>query len=190
MNLTMLALGLIGGLAVLGLLRGVRAEGLTLAGILAASMVFANQAGRAAIGDFLNRVPESVQTLVAPQAGPAPVILQGPDHQLMMGLVFFLAAVAFFYWVGFRFGGWSGGGLERLLGGVLGGLTGFVIASTLFGFSQDYLSRNANVQPLSVAGITAPALPATNTLASYAPAAFAAAIGIVALLMVIRVVRR
>lgn len=168
-------------LGLVGLMRGVRAEGVTLAGILAAAVVFGTEALRQRLVTFINKLPRVVELLLAPDGAVVPLgsspgggLIYGADERLVFYLGLFLLATALFYIAGSVFGGAAGSRMERLAGFVLGGISGYAVALTLMNFGQEYLSRHPEVAALSIKmpALFAPTLPTTNLLLGYAPLVF------------------
>lgn len=171
-------------LAGVGFLRGVRAEGITLAGILAAAVVFGTDPMRQRILGVVNKMPRVIDMLLAPEGTAVAMgtgnsgLIRSPDQKLLFYLALFLVSLGVFYVAGSVFGGRPERRLERMLGWLTGGLSGFVISLTLIVFSQDYLSRHPNLEPISfrLPTLFTPTLPRSSSLMQYAPLVFMAAL--------------
>lgn len=167
-------------LAGIGVARGMKAEGITLAGVVAAATFFSNDALREQTVAQVNKLPRILAILLGLEGGiasGAQQFLSQPDHKLFFCGAFFLTVVVVFYLAGSSLGDGGGSRMERLAGGVLGGLGGFVISLTLANFGQNYLSRHpgSDALRLELPVLLSPQIPASSPLISYAPMVLLAA---------------
>ncbi len=198
MDLTSLAWFLVIGLGIVGALRGVRSEAITLTGVIAGGAIFSNEELRQRVVIFINRLPSTIQHLVAPEDEPVPLedgltgVISTADERLFFYLGTFGAAVVLFYLAGNKFGSAPFGGADRLLGAIMGGLGGFAIGVTLLNFSQDYLELRGGEDGFTIElpSIISPTLPAENLLSAYTPMVFVGAMVLIAFVVAFSVVRR
>ncbi len=198
MDLTSLAWFLIIGLGIVGALRGVRSEAITLTGVIGGSAIFSNEELRQRVVIFINRLPSTLQHLVAPEDEPVPLedgltgVISTADERLFFYLATFVAAVVLFYLAGNKFGSAPFGGADRLLGAIMGGLGGFAIGVTLLNFSQDYIELHGGEGGFTfeLPNIISPTLPAENLLTPYTPMVFVGGMVLIAFVVVFSVVRR
>lgn len=151
-----LALLMVIGLGLLGFRRGVRSEGMTLAGVMAATAIFTQDAMRLRLVAMINRFPRVLDMLLAPEEGTsawnmgALRPLDTADDRLIFYSVFYLAVIGVFYWVGSSFGGLPLVRTHRFLGGVMGAVNGFLVSYATLGFGQDYLRRHPSLEPITI----------------------------------------
>ena len=188
---------LILALAIVGFKRGVRAEGITLAGALATAVVFTNDPLRGHIVGIVNKIPRVVDMLLGPEdtalalGAKGGKLLATPDQQLVFYIVFFIAGLILFYIAGSVLGGMADSGIARVGGVIMGAASGFVTALAMTSFAQNYLSRHPNMGQfrLDLPSLLSPKLPATNTLAQYTPLVFLAVFFIIAVLAFTSIIR-
>lgn len=120
-----------------GYSRGVRAEGITLAGITGFTIVFTAEAISRQAQEMVSRSP------VAP-------ILGGADQQVFLSDVLFLVAVGLMYAAGASLGGKPLSSLQRITGAILGALNGFVVSFGLASLSQGFFSRHKEFGQVSL----------------------------------------
>ncbi len=125
-----------------GLMRGFRAEAITLVGIVIAAL--ATSLARELFVGLINQGLEAVTS-----AARMRLAADTPDESLLVTVAIFLSAVLLFYGVASSWRGKKVSPMQRLAGMVVGGLNGFVIALTLTTFAQDYLSRHPSLGPFS-----------------------------------------
>jgi hypothetical protein len=185
------------GLGIVGAMRGVRSEAITLAGVMAAGVVFSNEGMRSRVVSVINKAPRIFEVWLAPEGAPVPVnndpgFIGDPDQRLFFYLVAFLAVVGFFFYGGIRYGGAAATRTDRVLGAVMGSLSGFVVSVTLLNFSQDYLSRHENVAGVTfeLPKLVTPTLPSQNFLVQYTPLVFIAGLAVMAFVVVTSLVKR
>lgn len=194
LDLSGLSLLLMLFLAGIGVARGIKAEGITLAGIMAAAILFSNDALRERLVALVNKFPRILAILLDSEGGAATGsqrLLSQPDQKLFFYVVFFLAAVAVFYLAGSFLGGRAASRTERLAGAILGGLNGFVLSLASINFGQDYLSRHPEPDAfrLELPLLLSPQLPASNPLTPYAPLVFLATFFFIAGLTLVAITR-
>lgn len=197
LDLGLLSWALLLGLAFLGWMRGARAEGITLAGVMASGVVLANDSMRTRLTSLANKLPRLFELMVAPEGGAVSLAadrapLRGPDERLLFSAVGFILAVAVFYYGGMVLGGGGLGRIDRIAGMIMGGVTGLVINVTLLQFAQDFLSRHPTLPELrmDLPSVLTPSLPPTAAILQYSPLVFLAALGAMACLVVFSLVRR
>ena len=194
---TIWSLGLIILLGCLGFVRGVRAEGITLAGVIAASVVLSTDPLREKIVGIVNKLPRIVNMLLgaedtaAAMSGHKSLLLSSPDQKLVFYAIFFIAGVALFYIAGSAWGGGAISKIQRLAGLVMGALGGYVISISLTGFSQDYVSRHPDFgqTEIRLPSIITPTMPQGNALSQYMPLVFLMAFFLVAFLALASVLK-
>ncbi|MDP2661028.1 MAG: hypothetical protein Q8R28_09905 [Dehalococcoidia bacterium] len=176
--LMVIALGLV------GFWRGVRAEGITLAGVMAATAIFTQDPMRLRLVSMINRFPRVLDMLLTSEDGTSAWSigqlqpLGAADDRLMFYAVFYLAVVAVFYWVGFVYGGVPLMRSHRFLGGILGAINGFLASYATVIFGQDYLRRHPSPEPITIT-LPGPGLSpgiSGGSLAQYLPLVFLAAL--------------
>ena len=188
---------LILALAIVGFKRGVRAEGITLAGVLATAVVFTNEPLRERIVGMINKMPRAVDLLLGPEDTALALGVKGSrllataDQKLIFYIVFFIAGLVLFYIAGSVLGGPASSGIERLSGGILGGLSGFVSSLAMTNFSQSYLALHPNMGQLrlDLPSFLTPSLPSTNVLAQYTPLVFLGAFFLIGALAFTSIIR-
>ncbi|MBI2303661.1 MAG: hypothetical protein HYU86_02810 [Chloroflexi bacterium] len=168
-------------LGVLGFSRGVRAEGVTLAGVLGSAVVFTSEAMREGIIAAINRVPPALEVLIGREGSVAAAgagrLLKAPDDKLLFAVAFFLVGVILFYFAGSILGGGAVDLVHRLGGGILGALNGFVVGTTMSGFLRTYFSLHPNLPPvrLQPPAFLSPTTPESSNLLVHAPWVFVVA---------------
>lgn len=175
-----------------GLMRGVKAEGITLAGVLGSAAVLGNEALRERLLLIVDRLPRIVRLLIsADEPPPAAPLFADADQRLFFYIALFLAAVVLFYLAGSTLGGRAVSRVEALSGALLGAFGGYAIALTLINFAHDYIARHPNPAPmrLELPLTLAPQAATTNPLAPYAPLVFIAGFCFVAGLAVIAIAK-
>lgn len=175
---------LVVAMALLGFWRGVRSEGITLAGVMAATAIFTQDPMRLRLVAMINRFPRVMDMLLASEEGTsawnlgALRPLSTADDRLLFYTVFYLATVAVFYWVGSAFGGLPLIRAHRFLGGVMGAINGFLVSYATVTFGQDYLRRHPSPEPITITlpgpGLAPGASP--GALAQYLPLVFLVAL--------------
>ncbi|MBI2849050.1 MAG: hypothetical protein HYX88_02865 [Chloroflexi bacterium] len=180
LNQTTLLWALFAVMAFIGFRRGVQSEGITLAGVLAATVVFTNDAMGGKIIAIINKVPKIINILLSAEENGDTLglgslkLINTPDERLIFSTGFFLIAVAIFYLAGSNFGGQAYSRIHRLLGGVLGGANGLLITISLTTFAQQHLSRHPQAEPVTITLPGLQMLPNTSpgSLIQYAPLVF------------------
>lgn len=197
LDLGLLSWALAFGLALLGWMRGARAEGITLAGVMASGVVLANDSMRGRLTSLANKLPRLLELMLAPEGSAVSLStdrapLRGPDERLLFSVVAFLLAVAVFYYGGVVLGGGALGRIDRIAGLIMGGITGLVINVTLLQFAQDFLTRHPSLPEMrmDLPAAVMPSLPPTGVILQYSPLIFVAALGAMACLVVFSLVRR
>ena len=179
-------------LGLAGFWRGVRSEGITLAGVMAATIIFTQDPMRLSLVAMINRFPGVIDMLVASEDGTSAwdvgkfQPLSTADDRLAFYAVFFLAAVAIFYWVGFVYGGGPSIRAHRFLGGIMGAVNGFLVSYGTITFGQDYVRRHPSPEPVTIT-LPGPGLsPAVSggSLTQYLPLVFLAALFFIIILTV------
>jgi hypothetical protein len=167
-------------MSLVGFWRGVRAEGLTLAGILAATVIFTTESMRLKLVTIINRLPRVVELLVAPEDNPSAWglgtlhLIGKPDDRLVFYALSYLITVGVFYWAGSVFGGLPLTRAHRLLGAIMGGINGFLLSFAMVSFGQDYLSRHPSPEPVTITlpGLGMPQGLSSSALGQYVPLVF------------------
>lgn len=163
-----------------GFWRGMRSEAITLAGVMAATGIFTQDPMRLRLVSMINRFPRVLDMLLASDEGTsawnigALQPLNTADDRLWFYIIFYLAVVAVFYWVGTSFGGIPLIRAHRFLGGVMGAVNGFLISYATVTFGQDYLRRHPNPEPITIT-LPGPGLApgaSGGSLAQYLPLIF------------------
>ena len=171
-------------LGFLGFRRGVRSEGITLGGVMAATGIFTQDAMRLQLVSIINRTPRVIEMLLASEDGTSVSNLgtmrplNSADDRLLFYVMFYLAVVGVFYWVGSSFGGLALIRAHRFLGGLVGAVSGFLISYATVTFGQDYLGRHPSPEPVSIT-VPGPGLAPTlsgGSLAQYLPLVFMVAL--------------
>lgn len=175
---------LVVALGVVGYWRGVRSEGITLAGVMAATAIFTQDAMRLRLVAMINRFPRVIDMLLASEDGTSAwgvgslQPLGSADDRLIFYAIFYLGVVALFYWVGIVYGGLPLAKSHRFVGGVLGALNGFLISYGTIGFGQEYLLRHPSPDPVTIT-LPGPGLApgiSGGSLAQYLPLLFLVAL--------------
>lgn len=165
---------------ILGFWRGVRTESITLAGVMAATGIFTQDPMRMRLVSMINRFPRVLDLLLASDEGTSALNigalrpLSSADDRLVFYVVFYLAVVAVFYWVGSNFGGLPMIRAHRFLGGVMGAISGFLVSYATITFGQDYLLRHPSPEPITIT-LPGPGLApgvSGGSLAQYLPLVF------------------
>ncbi|MBI4300837.1 MAG: hypothetical protein HY677_06845 [Chloroflexi bacterium] len=178
-------------LGALGFLRGGRAEGISLAGVIGTATVLTQSGLRDRVVSLVNKGPKLVDVLLRPDessaagaASQARQLLATADQKLLFYVGFFVLGVIVFYLAGSAMGGSAIGMVQRLAGGIMGAISGYVIGLSLTNFSQDYLSRHpaSGQMKLQLPSVFSPELPHTNSLSQYAPLIFVMGLFVIALL--------
>jgi hypothetical protein len=180
------------GLAALGFFRGVKAEGLSLAGLLGAATVLNHDGMDERLIGFVNKIPTVLEVLLAPDGSvsaapleaPAGAPIDTPDDRLVFALILFLVGAAVSYGAGSVFGGPPSLVMERLSGVVLGGANGFAMATALLNFSSQYSALHPDAQPfaIEVPATIAPTLPESNFLLPYVPLVFITSVALMSVM--------
>lgn len=180
LDFSLLVVALVVGLASLGWRRGPRAEAVTLGAVGMAALLLGTTGTRERIIEATNQVarlfgssPASAGTLL--RTGEAKLVLTGG-----------LLALAL---VGAHFAGsWLGRGvgpdraLQRLMGSILGGLSGFAAGLAFVGTSEAYLGRGASALRLALPTLQVRVPAEEHPWAQNAPLVFLGAFFLLALL--------
>lgn len=170
-DLTFVITILIVVLGVIGLNRGMRTESITLAGILATTVVIFWDTTRAQFVSLINRVPRAFNLLTNDSTRTnAPSLLADNNTTLLVLFLLFVLAVFVFYKAGDRFGAPPANGTQKLVGGLMGAASGFIIGWAAVRFIQDWLALNPGSDTTSIELVTLPAsgLPSLGILSQYA----------------------
>lgn len=144
------------GLGLVGFGRGVRAEGISLAGVMASTAIFTQDPMRLSLVAMINRFPRVLDLLLASDDGTSAwglgslQPLSNADDRLLFYTIFYMGTVVLFYWVGFTFGGAPLMRAHRFLGGVMGAINGFLVAYATVNFGQDYIRRHPIPEPITI----------------------------------------
>lgn len=171
----------------LGFMRGTKAEGLTLAGVMASAIVFTTGPMRERLVTIVNKIPKVIDLFLSSDGVAGAVrgpVIRTQDQQLLFYLVIFILSLLVFYLAGNAFGGKPASKIERTVGFILGGLSGFVIGLTMVTFSQNYLGLHPEFTPpkVNLPAVQLPMLPSGSSLFQFAPVIFMAAVFAVAVL--------
>ncbi|MFH1486427.1 MAG: hypothetical protein ABIH46_10175 [Chloroflexota bacterium] len=150
---------------------GVRAEGITLAGILGFTAVLATDGVSRQIGVFA-------------ASGPLGIILDSPDRQAILGLIVFIMAAAAMYFAGATLGGRPSSSAQRIAGVVMGSLSGFISSIALTQIGLGFSRQHPDLGQIRIGFPSLPSLDVVggSSFPALAPWVFLGALSIVILL--------
>ena len=183
----------------LGLARGVRAEGITLAGLLATAAMITSEATAARLASLANNVVAKAARILdlffgSDDAIPSPGELRfiaTDDQRLIFSFILFVLLAAIFYLVGSALGGNPVAAGQRLVGGILGVVSGLVVSLTFINLNQSWVGRHGDLGEIAIniPLVISPRPPEANPFAPYLPLVLLSALIIIVALALIFLAR-